>query len=454
MQDCIKLCITSSHFIDHYCDLFETWNTFVSLEVRFITFTYHFLTFFTTVISSPSQRRGGCGHMMAGFDHHSVCARCRDKKKGSDPCVKTPPEVCQHCDILTPEQKVQLSTPSYKLKKEKKDAKSTPMKETDTLSPTLVDPELVSVVGVVDGQSTPGVSALSEPAEKKKKSETKHSSKSTRAEKSVKSSSNQPTTTDSKASTSSADAKIADMDKKWADRFNRLEALLLAKTIDPPRDPVFSTVKVTPAHASPANVVRNDPFIKPTAQPSQPTDPAGDSATDSSHPKSDIKASSSVQPDPPAATTVKRHLLSAFDVSHKESSSSDSDSDSSSDRPFLDILPEEGELSDDQEANISDQEQSLSEEQSYPETMRGIRSFMGWDHIPDIDSGTTTSEDNPFAGPKPHATGKVSINLPTDEWLCRKMAKLNITLTQGYPPRTSEAGALQRDQFIRPPKSQ
>ena len=330
------------------------------------------------------------------------------------------------------------------------------MKETDTVSPTLVDPALVSVVGVVDGQSTPGASALSEPVEKKKKTETKHSSKSTKAEKSVKSSSNRPTTTssDSKASTSSTDMKIADMDKKWADRFNRLEALLLAKTIDPPRDPVFSTVKVTPAHAPPANVVWTDPFIKPTAQPSQPTDPAGDSATDSSHHKSDIKASSSVQPDPLAAATVKRHLSSAFDVSHKESSCSDSDSDSSSDQPLLDILPEEGELSDDQEANISDQEQSLSEEQSYRETMRGIRSFMGWDHIPDIDSGTTTSEDNPFAGPKPHAPGKVSINLPTDEWLCRKMAKLNITLTQGYPTRTSEAGALQRDQFIWPPKSQ
>ena len=134
--------------------------------------------------------------MMAGFDHHSVCARCRDKKKGSDPCVKTPPEACQHCDILTPEQKVQLSTPSYKLKREK-DAKSTPMKETDTLSPTLVDPALVSVVGVVDVQSTPGASALSEPVEKKKKTETKHSSKSTKAEKSVKSSSNRPTTTSS-----------------------------------------------------------------------------------------------------------------------------------------------------------------------------------------------------------------------------------------------------------------
>ena len=116
--------------------------------------------------------------------------------------------------------------------------------------------------------------------------------------------------------------------------------------------------------------------------------------------------------------------------------------------------PEEGELSDDQEANLSDHDQSLSEEQSYRETMRGIRSYMSWNHIPDIDSGATTSEDNPFAGPKLHTPGKVSVNLPTDEWLCRKMSKLNITLVQGYPTRTSEAGGLLRDQFVRPPKSQ
>ena len=127
--------------------------------------------------------------MMAGFDHHSVCARCRDKKKGSDPCIKTPPEACEHCDLLSPEQKIQLSTPYYKLKKERKDAKSTPRKETDTLTLTLVDPALVSVVGVVDSQNTSGDSALSEPVEKKKKCDTKHSSKSTKAEKSAKKSS-------------------------------------------------------------------------------------------------------------------------------------------------------------------------------------------------------------------------------------------------------------------------
>ena len=231
----------------------------------------------------------------------------------------------------------------------------------------------------------------------------------------------------------------------------------MAKTLDKPQDPVISTVKVTPAHAPPANVVRPNPFLKPASQPSQPTDPAIDSpATDSSQHKPAARASSSAQPEPATRETAQRQLTSAFDTSRKESpSSSESDTDSlSSDRPPLDIFPEEGELSDDQEANLSDHDQSLSEEQSYRETMRGIRSYMSWNHIPDIDSGATTSEDNPFAGPKLHTPGKVSVNLPTDKWLCRKMSKLNITLVQGYPTRTCEADRLLRDQFVRPPKSQ
>ena len=252
--------------------------------------------------------------MMAGFDHHSVCVRCHDKKKGSDPCTKTPPTTCAHCDALTQEQKDQLATPSYKLKKEKKESKSsTPLKDSDTLSPTLVDPALVSVVGVVDDHSTPGASGLSGPVEKKaKKVEAKHSS-SSKSTKSAKSTYSRPptfSTDQSKTTTSSTDTRIADLDKKWSDRFNRLEALLLAKTLDPPRDPVFSTVKVTPAHAPPTNVVQTDPFLKPTSQPTQPTDPAVESpAIDSSHHKSDIKASSSAQPDPPASAKVQRQHL-------------------------------------------------------------------------------------------------------------------------------------------------
>ena len=50
--------------------------------------------------------------------------------------------------------------------------------------------------------------------------------------------------------------------------------------------------------------------------------------------------------------------------------------------------------------------------------MRGIRSYMDWTHIPDIDSSAATSGDNPFAISKLQTPGKVSVPLPTDEWLC------------------------------------
>ena len=166
--------------------------------------------------------------MMAGFDQHSVCARCRDRKKGSDPCIETPPAACIHCDSLSSEQKEQLSTPSYKLKKEKREAKSsTPAKDIDTLSPTLVDPALVSVVGVVDGQSS---SRLSGPVQKKKKLDKKvdkkssssvKSVKSVKSDKSVKTSSSRAAATSStdqgKSTTSSTDTRISDLDKKWSD---------------------------------------------------------------------------------------------------------------------------------------------------------------------------------------------------------------------------------------------
>ena len=123
-------------------------------------------------MASSGQKHGGCGNLMAGFDSHSYCARCCDKEKGKDPCVEKPDADCKFCNLLTSDQKSQLSTPSYQLKKEKRDSKktATPSKDTstssDTLSPTLVDAAHVSVVGVVDGQDTVRSSGLSaQPAE-------------------------------------------------------------------------------------------------------------------------------------------------------------------------------------------------------------------------------------------------------------------------------------------------
>ena len=98
---------------------------------------------------------------------------------------------------------------------------------------------------------------------------------------------------------------------------------------------------------------------------------------------------------------------------------------------------EEGELSEDQE--FGESEQLTSEEQTYRETMSGIRSFMGWSHVPDVDS-SNSSDDNPFAGPKAPVPNKVSVQMPTEEWLCKKLNKLNLILIEGYPSRTAEAG--------------
>ena len=85
----------------------------------------------------------------------------------------------------------------------------------------------------------------------------------------------------------------------------------------------------------------------------------------------------------------------------------------------------------------ADTDQALSEEQSYRETVTGIRSFMGWNHIPDIDNASSATDDNPFAASKQQPSGRISVKLPTDEWLCKKMDKLNVILVEGYPSRAS-----------------
>ena len=77
----------------------------------------------------------------------------------------------------------------------------------------------------------------------------------------------------------STDAKIDELYQKWSDRLNRLEALLLAKTLDQPQEPTFQTIKVAATHSPPAGVVRStEPFIKPT-------DPSLHQSTDDQLPK-------------------------------------------------------------------------------------------------------------------------------------------------------------------------
>ena len=170
---------------------------------------------------------------MAGFDPHNYCVRCPDKSKGPDPRVeKLESSNCNFCSILTPDQRCQLSTQSYKLKKANRDSKktdetATPSKEPkDTLSPSLVDLALVSVVVGVDGQGTAKSPDLSAPAEKRKKVEKKKASTS----KSVMSTDKPAkSTTENRPAKASTDARIDKLDQKWStsSRLSRWQLLTL-----------------------------------------------------------------------------------------------------------------------------------------------------------------------------------------------------------------------------------
>ena len=221
---------------------------------------------------------------------------------------------------------------------------------------------------------------------------------------------------------------------------------------------------MTPTHTPAVGTVKsNDPFIRPTNQPHLATDQASTDLSGTDHTTSQRKLTNkspgldkTKQPstsDLPGTTrTVSRtqstsksskdtpstdrpSVLTGTDspafhqVSSKSSSAparKQSTSDSEFfDRPPVDIFVEEGELSDqDPDVTVADPDQTLSEEQTYKETMRGIRSFIMWTHIPDVDTATSTSVYNSFAGPQTQSAGKESVRMPTDELLCRKMSKL------------------------------
>ena len=167
-------------------------------------------------MSSPGQRRGSCGHAMAGFDSHSKCAHCRDKGLGDDPCALK--KECLICKGFTPEQVLQLATLAYKDRKEKKTTSSTP---------TLVDPAHVNVLGKVEKVKA----VQSTPTKKTKRSESPKPCASKK-----RSSSSKPSSED-----------LKQLDDKWAERFSRLEAMLLAKTFTVPVEPVVKPASdVTP----------------------------------------------------------------------------------------------------------------------------------------------------------------------------------------------------------------
>ena len=82
------------------------------------------------------------------------------------------------------------------------------------------------------------------------------------------------------------DSRYDELDKKWTDSFNRLEALIMAKTLQP----TFSSeVKLTPSHSTPASIPKDsEPFFQPTSGRTR-TDSSALGHQSASQPRSDIQ---------------------------------------------------------------------------------------------------------------------------------------------------------------------
>ena len=114
-------------------------------------------------------------------------------------------------------------------------------------SSSLVDPATVSVIGVVGKQGAVQSPSTNNSPEKKPKKDKATTSKD---KKSVE-------------SKSAMDSRIEEVDHKYSDRFNRLEALLISKSFQPT---FSSSVKVTPSLSLPANVAKGtENFFQPTS---------------------------------------------------------------------------------------------------------------------------------------------------------------------------------------------
>ena len=159
-----------------------------------------------------------------------------------------------------------------------------------------------------------------------------------------------------KSTKCSTDSKLEAMDMKWLDRFNRLEAMLLSKTLSQP-EPSFKPVKLSPVRPPPAGISEN---IEPFFTPSQVT-----TKTSSSQKQVDRPLPTDQHSTMPVLKPVAD---SSGALSSHQQSEPKMDTDSASDSvslPDMSDKCEESELSDlDPDNSLSDVDQPQSEKQT------------------------------------------------------------------------------------------
>ena len=275
---------------------------------------------------------------------------------------------------------------------------------------------------------------------------------------------------------------LKSLDDKWSERFSQLEALLLNKSFAVPVRPVSPSALVARKHPffdpgesssvmSTGLVTEGTSFslIQITGEAAQlsaiqpplgvpGTNAVQDVCKSATRPvqgpgTSDVATQPSQAPDadPEVLPTGidSTQLNQSLPIVRTDEFAGESDSGAEMDREP--VSPATANPQDELPEDTTHQD--LSEEANYRETIRAVRSFIGWHQISDFNSASSSLDDNPFAGSRAKPTGKVSVKFPVDEWLCRKFERLNVTVAEGYPSRNTETGGLLRDQFVNPPRS-
>ena len=260
----------------------------------------------------------------------------------------------------------------------------------------------------------------------------------TTAKKTKRSESSKPSANKKKSSSSRPSAEdLKQLDDKWAERFSRLEAMLLAKTFTVPGEPV-----VKPA----SDVTTSQkPFFDPGATTSnlaveksgpcldQGTGEAVEEMQNATQHLGAPGAGIATQPVQAPGSFPEVQPTSEGDVS----AASDSEADQLSVTGSLDDEIHR-DRSADRDVSRDNPDSEPTEEANYRETMWGVRSFMNWHKVPEFETVSSTADSNPFAGARVRPTGKVSVKLL---W------------TTGCVGRNTDNTGLLRDQFIKTPRS-
>ena len=255
-------------------------------------------------------------------------------------------------------------------------------KSEDSTTSTLVDPSDITLLGRVSSDELSSVEST--PKQKKRSdgsprfSKRKHSSK--------------PTSDDLKS-----------LDGKWSERFSCLEAMLLSQSfavlvrlvnsasVVPREHPFFNPGASTSVMFSEGTGSGETTQLTATQPPlgvpgtTRPVQGPGTSEVLATQPLLVPGAGTATQPSqaPGACPEV---LPSSCDASPSDQSVSGGrntevagESESEAD---LDGEPASASIHDQSELPETTMDQDLSEDANYRETIRGVRSFMGWHHIP------------------------------------------------------------------------